>query len=78
MQKVSLFAGISSELEEKCDELDEIAAQYIFQYPFHAARQPKLYNVVQTLKARSDNNSRTFKSRLYDLDGTYPTKRGQH
>jgi len=75
-QKVSLLTGVSSELEEKCDELDEIAAEYIFQYPFHPARQPKLYNVVQTLKARSDNNSRTFKSRLYDLDGTYHTKEG--
>ena len=60
-QRVSLLTGISSELEQKCDELNEIAAQYIFQYPFNAARQPRLYNVVQTLKARSDN-FRTFMS----------------
>jgi len=76
MQRVSLLTGVSSELEEKCDELDEIAAEYVLQYPFHPARQPKLYNVVQTLKARSDNNSRAFKSRLYDLDGAYPTLEG--
>jgi hypothetical protein len=48
-------------------------ARYIFEYPFHAARQPKLNNIVQALKTRSDNNFSTFVSLLYDLDGTYHT-----
>ena len=73
MQKLAWFVGIPSELQQKCDEIDELAARFIFEYPFHPARQPKLHNIVQTLKTRSENNFSAFMSLLFELDGAYRT-----
>ena len=76
MQKLTWLLGISSALDDKCDTIDELAARYIFQYPFHPARQPKLHAIVESLKTRSENNFAAFMSLLFDLDGAYRTSEG--
>ena len=70
------FIGIPSALDKNCDTIDELAARYIHEYPFHPTRQPKLHGIVQSLKTRSENNFATFMSLLFDLDGAYRTSDG--
>jgi hypothetical protein len=51
-----------------------MAAHFIFDFPFHAVCQKNLYDLVQSLKSRSDNDFDTFKTLLFNLDGAYETR----
>jgi hypothetical protein len=73
-QRFSLFGGIPSDFEDRCDELDRMAARYVFDYPFHAVCQKNLYDLVQSLKSRSDNDFDTFATLIYNVDGAYTTR----
>jgi len=74
LQKFILFGGIPSDLEDRCDELDRMAARYVFDFPFHAVRHKNLYDLVQSLKSRSDNDFETFVALIFNMDGAYTTK----
>ena len=71
LQKFILFGGIPLDLEDRCNELDRMAARYIFDFPLHAVRHKNLYDLVQSLKSRSDNDFETFVTLLYNMDGAY-------
>ena len=74
LQKFILYGGIPSYLEDRCDELDRMAARYVFDYPFHAVRHKNLHDLVQSLKSRSDNDFDTFATLIYNVDGAYTTR----
>ena len=73
LSRLSWFLGIPPALDQNSYAIDELAARYIFEYPFHPARQPKLHSIVQSLKTRSENNFDTFMRLLFELDGAYRT-----
>ncbi len=74
LQKFILYGGIPSYLEDRCDELDRMAARYVFDFPFHAVRHKNLHDLVQSLKSRSDNDFETFVTLIFNMDGAYTTK----
>ena len=70
--KVNLFIGISPQCARQLDILDTLAARHIYDANLCPVRQKKLYDIIQPLKIRSNENFDTFKGLLFNLDGAYP------
>ncbi len=50
-------------------ELDDLLARFLYHLDLDRVRQPKLYTIIEGLKARSDGTIGNFASLLWELDG---------
>ncbi len=50
-------------------ELDDLLARFLYHLDLDRVRQPKLYTIIEGVKARSDGSIGNFASLLWELDG---------
>jgi hypothetical protein len=55
--------------EKFLSELDDLLVRFLYHLDLDRVRQPKLYTIIEDVKARSDGTIGNFASLLWELDG---------